>query len=209
MKKTMDRKTLNSLIQKLKPLMFGILLLPFLWMAYQTVLAPQSLGADPAKALVDHSGEWAIRSILFALAITPLRILTGLTGWIHWRRMAGLFAFFYALVHFLVYIGFFLQLDFSRIYQEIIHRPYIIVGAIALVLYLPLAITSTKEWQRRLKRNWMKLHKLVYLIGILAVIHMTWLKKVGLMDTWPYALILVVLLLIRFIPKLKAQKNNF
>ena len=123
--------------------------------------------------------------------------------------MAGLFAFFYAIVHFLVYIGFFLQLDFSRIYQEIIHRPYIIVGAIALILYLPLAITSTKQWQRRLKRNWIKLHKLVYLIGILAVIHMTWLKKVGLMDTWPYALILVVLLLIRLIPKLKGQKNKF
>jgi sulfoxide reductase heme-binding subunit YedZ len=204
----MDKKAANMLIQKSKPLTFGLLLLPLLWMLYQAVLAPQLLGADPAKALVDQTGEWAIRSILFALAITPLRILTGLTGWIHWRRMAGLFAFFYALAHFLVYIGFFLQLDLSRIYQEIIQRPYIIVGAIALILYLPLVITSTQQWQRRLKRNWIKLHKLVYLIGILAVIHMTWLKKIGLMDTWPYALILMVLLLIRFIPKLKQQKNN-
>ncbi len=204
----MDKKTVNTLIHKLKPLMFGVLLLPFLWMVYQAVFAPQFLGADPSKSLVDQTGEWAIRSILFALAITPLRILTGLTGWIHWRRMAGLFAFFYALTHFLVYIGFFLQLDLSRIYQEIVHRPYIIVGAIALVLYLPLVITSSQQWQRRLKRNWTKLHKLVYLIGILAVIHMTWLKKVGLMDTWPYALILVALLLIRLIPRLKQQKNN-
>lgn len=204
----MDKKVVNAVIQKLKPLMFVLLLLPFLWMVYQAVLAPQLLGADPSKGLVDQSGEWAIRSILFALAITPLRILTGLTGWIHWRRMTGLFAFFYALAHFLVYIGFFLQWDISRIYQEIIHRPYIIVGAIALLLYLPLVITSTKQWQRRLKRNWIKLHKLVYLIGILAVVHMTWLKKIGLMDTWPYALILVVLLLIRLIPKLKQQKNN-
>lgn len=204
----MDKKVVNAAIQKLKPLMFVLLLLPFLWMVYQALLAPQLLGADPSKGLVDQSGEWAIRSILFALAITPLRILTGLTGWIHWRRMTGLFAFFYALAHFLVYIGFFLQWDISRIYQEIIHRPYIIVGAIALLLYLPLVITSTKQWQRRLKRNWIKLHKLVYLIGILAVVHMTWLKKIGLMDTWPYALILVVLLLIRLIPKLKQQKNN-
>lgn len=204
----MDKKVVNAVIQKLKPLMFVLLLLPFLWMVYQALLAPQLLGADPSKGLVEQTGEWAIRSILFALAITPLRILTGLTGWIHWRRMAGLFAFFYALAHFLVYIGFFLQWDISRIYQEIIHRPYIIVGAIALLLYLPLVITSTKQWQRRLKRNWIKLHKLVYLIGILAVVHMTWLKKIGLMDTWPYALILVVLLLIRLIPKLKQQKNN-
>lgn len=201
------QKPARSMILKAKPVIFILLLVPFLWMAYQAVFLPQALGADPAKSLVDQTGLWAIRMILLALAITPLRIISGNSQWIHIRRMTGLYAFFYALVHFLVYITFFLQLDISRIYQEIIHRPYIIVGAIALLLYIPLVVTSTHAWQRRLKRNWAKLHKLVYAIGILAVIHMTWLKKIGLLDTWPYVLILVVLLLIRLWPRLKKLQN--
>jgi sulfoxide reductase heme-binding subunit YedZ len=201
------QKPARSMILKIKPVIFILLLVPFLWMAYQAVFLPQGLGADPAKSLVDQTGLWAIRMILLALAITPLRIISGNSQWIHIRRMTGLYAFFYALVHFLVYITFFLQLDISRIYQEIIHRPYIIVGAIALVLYIPLVVTSTHAWQRRLKRNWAKLHKLVYAISILAVIHMTWLKKIGLLDTWPYALILVMLLLIRLWPRLKKLQN--
>jgi len=174
-------------------------------MSYQAVLTPEHLGADPAKTLVDQSGLWAIRSILLALAITPLRIVTGQAWWIHLRRMTGLYAFFYATVHFVVYSVFLLQLDFSRIGSELVQRPYIIVGAIALILYIPLAITSTQGWKKRLKRNWVKLHRLVYIIGVLAVIHMTWLKKVGLYDTWPYVLILLVLLLIRFYPSLKRR----
>lgn len=201
------QKPARSMILKAKPVIFILLLVPFLWMAYQAVFLPQALGADPAKSLVDQTGLWAIRMILLALAITPLRIISGNSQWIHIRRMTGLYAFFYALVHFLVYITFFLQLDLSRIYQEIIHRPYIIVGAIALLLYIPLVVTSTHAWQRRLKRNWAKLHKLVYAIGILGVIHMTWLKKIGLLDTWPYVLILVVLLLIRLWPRLKKLQN--
>lgn len=208
LQKAKAQKTARPLLIKAKPFIFIILLLPFLWMAYQAVLAPQLLGADPAKGLVDQSGIWAIRMILLALAITPIRILSANSQWIHIRRMTGLYAFFYALIHFLVYIVFFLQLDLSRIYQEIIHRPYIIVGAIALLLYIPLVITSTHAWQRRLKRNWVKLHKLVYVIGILAVIHMTWLKKIGLMDTWPYALILIVLFIIRLWPRFKKLQKS-
>ncbi len=201
----MNTNTHASNINKAKVVWFILLSIPFIWMLYQVVLAPQWLGADPAKSLVDQSGTWAIRSILLALAITPLRILSNKTYWLHVRRMTGLYAFFYAALHFLVYSVFLLQLDFSRIYTEIVHRPYIIVGAIALILYIPLAITSTHAWKKKLKRNWVKLHRLVYIIGILAVIHMTWLKKVGLLYTWPYALILVVLLLIRFIPLLKRK----
>lgn len=200
---TTKKNTAAIWFKKLKPLWFILLSLPFCWMLYQVVLAPEQLGADPAKSLVDQSGLWAIRAILLALAITPLRIVTKQTGWIHWRRMTGLFAFFYATVHFLAYFIFLIQADLGRIYNEILHRPYIVVGFIALILYIPLAITSTHAWQKRLKRNWGRLHKLVYIIGVLAVIHMTWLKKVGLMDTWPYVLILVVLLAIRWIPKLK------
>lgn len=192
----------------LKVILFILLALPFTWMLYQVVLAPHLLGADPAKSLVDQSGLWAIRSILFALAITPLRLLTKQSAWIHFRRMSGLFAFFYAAIHFSVYYVFLLQAEWQRIYEELVHRPYIIVGAIALVLYIPMAITSTTAWKKRLKRNWVKLHQLVYVIGILAVIHMTWLKKVGLYDTWPYLLILIILFLVRIIYKLKAKTTQ-
>jgi sulfoxide reductase heme-binding subunit YedZ len=192
----MSAKT-NAIARKLKPAVFILLLCPALWLLYQAVFAQQLLGADPAKSLVDQSGLWAIKSILFALSMTPLRLLTKQTFFIIYRRMTGLFAFFYALTHFIIYSVFLLGLDVSQIGSEIIHRPYIIVGFSALLLYVPLAVTSTNGWQRRLKRNWVRLHKIVYMIGILAVIHMTWFLKLGLTSTWPYALVLIILLGIR------------
>lgn len=191
-----------DIARKFKPVVFILLLLPALWMLYQALIAPALLGPDPAKSLVDQSGLWAIRAILLSLAMTPLRLLTQQTWWILYRRMTGLYAFFYALIHFLIYSLLLLGADLSRIGEELTRRPYIIVGMIALIFYLPLAITSTHAWQRRLKRNWARLHQLVYIIGILAVVHMTWLKKVGLYDTWPYALILVFLLGIRIVDRL-------
>jgi sulfoxide reductase heme-binding subunit YedZ len=194
-----------DIARKLKPVIFILLLLPALWMIYQALIAPALLGPDPAKSLVDQSGLWAIRAILLSLAMTPLRLLTKQTWWILYRRMTGLYAFFYALIHFLIYSVLLLGADLSRIGEELIRRPYIIVGMIALILYIPLAITSTHVWQRRLKRNWARLHQLVYVIGILAVVHMTWLKKIGLYDTWPYTLILVVLLGIRIIDRMRKK----
>jgi methionine sulfoxide reductase heme-binding subunit len=198
----MSAKTI-AVARKFKPVVFILLLCPALWMLYQAVFAQQLLGADPAKSLVDQSGIWAIRSILLALAMTPLRLMTKQTFFVIFRRMTGLFAFFYALAHFLIYSILLLGLDLSQLGTELIRRPYIIVGFIALILYVPLAITSTNGWQRRLKRNWVKLHKLVYIIGILAVIHMTWLKKLGLTTTWPYALALIILLGTRIVHSLR------
>lgn len=194
-----------DIARKFKPVVFILLLLPALWMIYQALIAPALLGPDPAKSLVDQSGLWAIRAILLSLAMTPLRLLTKQTWWILYRRMTGLYAFFYALIHFLIYSLLLLGADLSRIGEELTRRPYIIVGMIALIFYIPLAITSTHAWQRRLKRNWARLHQLVYVIGILAVVHMTWLKKVGLYDTWPYALILVFLLGIRIVDRLRKK----
>lgn len=194
-----------EIARKFKPVVFILLLLPALWMIYQALIAPALLGPDPAKSLVDQSGLWAIRAILLSLAMTPLRLLTKQTWWILYRRMTGLYAFFYALIHFLIYSLLLLGADLSRIGEELTRRPYIIVGMIALIFYIPLAITSTHAWQRRLKRNWARLHQLVYVIGILAVVHMTWLKKVGLYDTWPYALILVFLLGIRIVDRLRKK----
>lgn len=198
-------RTRQQWISYSKVPLFFILAFPALWLSYQAFFAPQLLGADPAKALLEQTGLWSIRMILLALAITPLRILTQQNYLIQYRRMTGLFAFFYAVLHFLVYSVLLLELDFARITLEIVQRPYIVVGFLALLLYMPLAITSTKGWQRRLKRNWVKLHKLVYLIGILAVVHMTWLKKIGLYDTWPYALALIVLLGIRILHYLRQK----
>lgn len=186
-----------TLARQRKAPVFILLLLPALWMLYQALFAQALLGADPAKNLVDQTGLWAIRAILLALAITPLRIISGQSAFLLYRRMTGLFAFFYASLHFIVYIVLLMALDTSRIWDDLSKRPYIIVGMLALLSYIPLAITSTQGWQRRLKRNWVRLHKLAYLIGILAVVHMTWLKKVGLYDTWPYAAVLVVLLMLR------------
>lgn len=188
--------------------LFVLLAAPAVWLSYQAFFAPQLLGADPAKSLLDQTGIWAIRMILLALAVTPLRILTRQNYLIQYRRMTGLFAFFYTSLHFLVYSVLLLELDITQISIEVTQRPYIVVGFIALLLYIPLAVTSTKGWQRRLKRNWVKLHKLVYLIGILAVVHMTWLKKVGLYDTWPYALLLIVLLGIRIVHHYRQKKPN-
>ncbi|MEC7118490.1 MAG: protein-methionine-sulfoxide reductase heme-binding subunit MsrQ [Pseudomonadota bacterium] len=181
----------------IRPLAWVLLLVPVSWLSYQAILAPELLGADPAKSMVDQTGEWALWMLLLALSITPLRLITRQNGWLRYRRLVGLFAFFYAILHVLAYSVFLLALDFARIGQELVERPYIIVGACAILLYIPLAITSTQGWQRRLKRNWVKLHRLVYVIGILAVIHITWISKIGLYETWPYLMALLSLFGIR------------
>jgi methionine sulfoxide reductase heme-binding subunit len=186
-----------------KVVVFLLLLLPALWLLIQIVLLPQQLGVDPAKAVVDQTGEWAIQSLWLALTITPLRILTGISQWIRYRRMVGLFAFFYSLLHILAYSVLLIGLDLGQLINDLTQRPYIIVGAIAFVAYLPLVITSTQHWQRKLKRHWVQLHRVVYLIAILALLHLTWLKKVGLYDSWPYLLILVLLFGLRIWEKLR------
>ena len=187
----------------MKVVVFLLLLLPALWLLIQIVLLPQQLGADPAKAVVDQTGEWAIQSLWLALTITPLRILTGVSQWIRYRRMVGLFAFFYSLLHILAYSVLLIGLDLGQLINDLTKRPYIIVGAIAFMAYLPLVITSTQSWQRKLKRHWVQLHRVVYLIAILALLHLTWLKKVGLYDSWPYLLILVLLFSLRIWEKLR------
>ena len=182
---------------------FLLLLMPAMWLLLQIVFLPQQLGADPAKVLVDQTGEWAIQSLWLALTITPLRILTGVSQWIRYRRMVGLFAFFYSLLHILAYSVLLIGLDLGQLINDLTKRPYIIVGAIAFMAYLPLVITSTQSWQRKLKRHWVQLHRVVYLIAILALLHLTWLKKVGLYDSWPYLLILVLLFGLRIREKLR------
>ncbi|MBK9187050.1 MAG: sulfoxide reductase heme-binding subunit YedZ [Moraxellaceae bacterium] len=179
-------------ISRSKPFVFLTLLLPFIWLAYLS--SQNMLGADPAKKLVDETGLWAFRILLLSLSMTPLKNWTGSSVWIHYRRMTGLFAFFYVLLHLCIYVFLLFGAQWAFIGAELIKRPYIVVGFSAFLLLIPLAITSTKSWQKRLGKNWVKLHKLVYIISILGLVHLIWLKKLGIVAVWPYALILFILL---------------
>ncbi len=155
---------------------------------------PDALGADPVAEIEHRTGLWALRLLMITLAITPLRQLTGQSVLIRFRRMLGLYAFFYASLHLAAYLGLDLRGYWAQIFEEIVKRPYITVGFSAWLLLLPLAVTSTKGWIKRLGRNWARLHKLVYAIGVLAVLHFWWLVKSDIREPLLYAAILAVLL---------------
>lgn len=153
-----------------------------------------ALGADPVAAIEHELGLWALRLLMMTLAISPLRQLTGQAVLLRFRRMLGLYAFAYATLHFVAYLGLDLRGYWTQIFEEIVKRPYITVGFAAWLLLLPLALTSTRGWMRRLGRNWGRLHKLVYPIAILAVLHFWWLVKSDIREPLLYATILAVLL---------------
>lgn len=155
------------------------------------------LGFNPIESLTHQTGIWALRIFLLSLAITPLRLLLSLPQIITYRRLVGLWAFVYALLHFSIYLTFDLQFSLSLVVEDVLRRPYLTAGFSALVIMLPLAITSTRGWQRRLGTNWGKLHKLVYIGGIAAVLHFAWLTKGNQLEPLIYVAILVVLLGIR------------
>ena len=153
------------------------------------------LGADPVAALTHQTGEWALRLLLLGLAMTPLRMVLKQAWPIRFRRLIGLYAFFYASLHFAVYL--FLDLGsgyWPQIGADILKRPFIPAGFTAWLLLVPLALTSTQWMMRRLKKNWLRLHRLVYAIAILAVLHFWWLVKSDLREPALYAGILALLL---------------
>ena len=155
------------------------------------------LGANPIEELLHDLGRWGLKFLLITLLVTPLRRWTGWNWLIRFRRMLGLFAFFYILLHFLVYAILDQGLDMSAIVEDVIKRPYITLGMTGLLLLIPLAVTSTRGMMRRLGKSWQKLHRLVYVIAVLAVWHFYWQVKLDTLDASVYALILAFLLATR------------
>jgi len=173
-------------------LLFVGSLLPLGWISLQAV--QQKLGADPAQVIVTFLGIWALRYLWLSLAVTPARRLLGM-GWLQrYRRMLGLYALFYASLHLLAVATFILGWRPDLLLRELTERPYIIVGFSAWVLLLPLGITSTQGWQRRLGKRWKTLHWLVYPLSLLVLLHFAWLIRAGYLEVLIYSLILAFLL---------------
>ncbi|MBF67896.1 MAG: sulfoxide reductase heme-binding subunit YedZ [Gammaproteobacteria bacterium] len=181
-----------------KPLVFVLLLAPFGYGVLQVALIvagqPHELGADPAKALVLFTGEWSIRLILAGLAVSTLARVTGYTQVMRFRRMVGLFAFFYVTVHLSSYLGFLLGLRFDELIADVIKRPYITVGFLAWLMLVPLAATSNRFMVRKLGRRWRILHRLVYPVSVLCVLHFLWQARADIGEPIVYGAVLAGLL---------------
>ena len=160
-------------------------------------VAGLSLGANPIETLLHRLGIWGLNFLLITLAITPLRYISGWNWLVRFRRMLGLFAFFYVFMHFLVYAGLDQRFDLKAIFEDIAERPYITIGFTALVLLIPLAVTSTNGMMRRLGARWKKLHRMVYGIAILGVWHFYWQVKLDTLEAVLYAAMLALLLAYR------------
>ncbi len=183
-----------------KPVVFLACLLPLAWIVWRAVTG--DLGANPIEAVNRFLGDWALRMLLLALAVTPLAKMTGVSVVMRFRRMTGLFAFCYAILHFTNYIVFDQALNWADIWTDIIKRKFITVGVVTFLILTPLALTSTKGMIKRLGgKRWVKLHRLVYLAGIGAVVHYTMMVKADLMQPVIHATILIILLTYRVIRK--------
>ena len=180
-----------------KPLVFAACLLPFALVVGDAFEITGRLGANPIEEIMDRFGNWSLRFILITLAVTPLRRITGWNWLTRFRRMLGLFTFFYVLMHFLTWLILDQGLLMSAILEDLVKRPFITIGFAAFLLLLALAVTSTNAMRRRLGRRWQQLHNLVYVIGILGVWHYWWQVKKDIRDPLIYAVILAVLLGLR------------
>jgi sulfoxide reductase heme-binding subunit YedZ len=182
-------------------LIFFLALIPLVFIVYKTLT--NQLGADPAKTIVLFTGEWAIYFLFITLAVTPLRRLINVKR-LHFRwmqvhrRMLGLFTLFYALLHVLSFLVFILGLDFSRFGKELVERPYILVTIPAVLLLIALGVSSTQAMMKRLGKNWLRLHKCIYLIAILVWVHVFMQVRSSYFEAVLFGLITLVLLGIRF-----------
>jgi sulfoxide reductase heme-binding subunit YedZ len=197
------------MLSRFKPVVFLACLIPFAQLAFNAY--NDDLGANPIEFITRFTGSWALILLIASLAVTPARRITGWNELIKLRRMLGLFAFFYAALHFATYMVLDLYFDFPAIAKDIVKRPYITVGFVALMLMIPLAVTSTSGMIRRLGRRWQQLHYLVYAVAILGVVHFYWLVKADITRPVRYGTVLAILLgyrlLVRWAPgKVALQK---
>ncbi len=196
-----------------KPAVFLLCLLPAAWLIYGVYLAfsggENLLGPDPAQFLSLQTGEWAIRLLIASLAITPLRYLLNMPSLFRFRRMIGLYAYFYVFLHLIVFLWFLLGWDFSAVGREISERPYITIGFAAFVLLTPLAATSFNAAQRKLGRNWKRLHRLSYACAILACMHVIWIVRSSYFDAVLYGGLTLVFLGYRVLRKYSVAVQRF
>jgi sulfoxide reductase heme-binding subunit YedZ len=189
----------------LKRTVFLLALVPFFLLLIR--VQQNNLGPDPAQELSIETGEWALRFLLITLALTPLAQLTREIRFVRQRRMLGLFALFYASVHFLSWMAFILGFRWMAIAEELLERPYITVGFAAYLIILALGVTSPRAMVRRLGKNWKRLHKLIYLAAVLALIHLLWILRTDIQEVVLYGGILAVLLGYRVFRKLGLIKR--
>src|SRR5215471_10552443 len=181
-----------------KALVFCACLAPFVLLVLRAVgIDDLSLGADPAAEVLKTCGMTGLNLLMLTLCVTPIRRSTGINRLVTLRRMLGVFSFCYLALHFATYVALYINFDWNMLVEDIGKRPYITVGFAALVMMAPLAATSTNRFQRKLGRRWVKLHRLVYPIAILAVVHYWWQVKIDVGDPLLYAVLLSVLLGVR------------
>ncbi|SVB49501.1 uncharacterized protein METZ01_LOCUS202355 [marine metagenome] len=176
----------------IKPSVFILALVPFAILLLR--IYRNDLGPDPAQELSIETGEWTLRFLLITLAMTPLRQFTNQAVFVRHRRMLGLFALFYASVHFLSWMAFLLGFRFFAIMEELVERPYITVGFSAYLILLALGATSPKAVARRLGKNWKRLHRLVYVAAVLGIVHLLWILRSDIAEVLLYGCILAFLL---------------
>lgn len=191
-----------------KPAVFIVCLIPALIVVYAVTMDIGALGANPVEEILDRFGNWALRFVMIALAVTPLRRLTGWNWLSRFRRMLGLFTFFYALLHFLTWFVLDQGMLLSAIVEDIVKRPFITIGFAALLLLTALAVTSFTAIRRRMGRRWQTLHNVVYLIGILGVWHYWWQVKKDITEPLIYAVVLSVLLGLRLMWRYQRQRRR-
>jgi sulfoxide reductase heme-binding subunit YedZ len=201
-----------------KPFVFALGMLPILWLGWAFLIAlgtfsPSALngglGVNAPEFIRNFTGEWTLRLLVATLIVTPLRQITGWNSVIRFRRMIGLFAFFYGVVHFVTYLLLDVALDMNAIVEDVLKRPFITAGFLSFVLMIPLGVTSTKKWIARLGgRRWQKLHWLIYPSAIAGVVHYYWRVKLDVTPPLIYAAVFAVLLAYRALKKMSTSPTH-
>jgi sulfoxide reductase heme-binding subunit YedZ len=193
------------MIKYFKSGVFFLSTIPFLFIFYKIYF--KKLGPEPVKEITHFTGEWTLIFICLTLSMTPLKRLTNLTVWVSFRRILGLFVFFYASLHLLTYIGIDYRFNWQPILDDVFKKKYIFIGFAAWVLLIPLAITSSQKMIKLLKNNWKRLHRLIYIIALFGSLHYIWLSKTIFFKPLVYLVIILVLLALRI--KIKKRNVNY